>query len=215
MTFLSAGINHQAFILRFERDGESLYPLLDERIDGDPELQRRVRVALYRRLGFFPTESSEHAAEYVPWFMTHDAEIERFRIPVGEYLVPQRGEPRGVRPRARRARSWRADRAHALERVRVGHREFNRDRRAVGDLRQRGERGVDRRTAARHLRRGPVPRRRHRRSPYPGPRLSAPAGGAQSHLRERGRPDRARRARRIAPTTSATPRCSMLQRLQR
>ena len=87
VTFLSAGINHQAFILRFERDGESLYPLLDERIDGDPELQRRVRVALYRRLGFFPTESSEHAAEYVPWFMTHDEEIERFRIPVGEYLV--------------------------------------------------------------------------------------------------------------------------------
>jgi alpha-galactosidase len=87
VTFVAAGINHQAFILRFERDGESLYPLLDERIDGDPELQRRVRVALYRRLGFFPTESSEHAAEYVPWFMTHDAELERYRIPVGEYLV--------------------------------------------------------------------------------------------------------------------------------
>jgi alpha-galactosidase len=87
VTFLAGGINHQAFILRFERDGESLYPLLDERIAGDPELQRRVRVALYRRLGFFPTESSEHAAEYVPWFMTHDAELERYRIPVGEYLV--------------------------------------------------------------------------------------------------------------------------------
>ena len=87
VTFLAAGINHQAFILRFERDGESLYPRLDARIDGDPELQRRVRVALYRRLGFFPTESSEHAAEYVPWFMTHDGEIERYRIPVGEYLM--------------------------------------------------------------------------------------------------------------------------------
>ncbi len=87
VTFLAAGINHQAFILRFERGGESLYPQLDARIAGDPELQRRVRVALYRRLGFFPTESSEHAAEYVPWLMTHDEELEHYRIPVGEYIT--------------------------------------------------------------------------------------------------------------------------------
>ncbi|HEV8686124.1 MAG TPA: alpha-glucosidase/alpha-galactosidase [Gaiellaceae bacterium] len=86
VTFLAAGLNHQAFILRFERDGEDLYPRLDERIAADPDLQRRVRVALYRRLGFFPTESSEHAAEYVPWFMRHDDQIERFRIPVDEYI---------------------------------------------------------------------------------------------------------------------------------
>ena len=86
VTFLAAGLNHQAFILRFERDGEDLYPLLDARIESDPELQRRVRVQLYRRLGYFPTESSEHAAEYVPWFMSHDDEIERHRIPVAEYI---------------------------------------------------------------------------------------------------------------------------------
>ena len=41
---------------------------------------------MYRRLGYFPTESSEHLAEYVPWFMRHDEEIERFRIPVDEYI---------------------------------------------------------------------------------------------------------------------------------
>jgi alpha-galactosidase len=86
VTFLSAGLNHQAFILRFEHGGENLYPRLDERIAGDAELQRRVRVALYRRLGCFPTESSEHAAEYVPWFMGHDDEIDRYRIPVDEYI---------------------------------------------------------------------------------------------------------------------------------
>jgi len=86
VTFLAAGLNHQAFILRFERDGQDLYPLLDARIESDPELRRRVRVQLYRRLGYFPTESSEHAAEYVPWFMRHDDEIERLRIPVGEYV---------------------------------------------------------------------------------------------------------------------------------
>ncbi len=86
VTFLAAGLNHQAFILRFERDGEDLYPLLDARIASDPELQRRVRVQLYRRLRYFPTESSEHAAEYVPWFMRHDDQIEQHRIPVDEYI---------------------------------------------------------------------------------------------------------------------------------
>jgi alpha-galactosidase len=86
VTYLAAGVNHQAFILRFERDGEDLYPRLDERIAGDPDLQRRVRVALYRRLGYFPTESSEHLAEYTPWFMRHDDQIERYRIPVDEYI---------------------------------------------------------------------------------------------------------------------------------
>jgi alpha-galactosidase len=86
VTVLSAGLNHQAFLLRFERDGESLYPRLDERIEADPELQRRVRVAVYRRFGYFPTESSEHAAEYVPWFMHHERELEHYRIPVDEYI---------------------------------------------------------------------------------------------------------------------------------
>ena len=87
VTFLSAGINHQAFLLRFEYDGESLYPRLDERIAADPELQRRVRVALYRRFGYFQTESSEHAAEYVPWLMHHDDQLERYRVPVNEYIT--------------------------------------------------------------------------------------------------------------------------------
>jgi alpha-galactosidase len=86
VSFLGAGINHQSFILRFERRGEDLYPLLDDAIERDPELARTVRVELYRRLGYFPTESSEHSAEYVPWFMRHDELIDRFRIPVGEYV---------------------------------------------------------------------------------------------------------------------------------
>ena len=86
VTFLGAGINHQSFILRFERGGENLYPLLDEAIARDPELARTVRVELYRRLGYYPTESSEHSAEYLPWFMRDDGMIERFRIPVGEYV---------------------------------------------------------------------------------------------------------------------------------
>jgi alpha-galactosidase len=87
VAFQTAGLNHQAFVLRFERDGEDLYPRLDEAIERDPEgLGRRVRVELYRRLGYFPTESSEHSSEYVPWFLHVDEMIERFRIPVDDYV---------------------------------------------------------------------------------------------------------------------------------
>jgi alpha-galactosidase len=86
VTILSAGLNHQAFLIRFEHRGEDLYPRLAERLEQDPELERRVRFAIYRRFGYFQTESSEHAAEYVPWFMRHDGELERYRIPVDEYV---------------------------------------------------------------------------------------------------------------------------------
>jgi len=79
VTYLGAGVNHQAWILQLERDGEDLYPRLDEAIARDPGLQRRVRVEMYRRFGRFPTESSEHSAEYLPYFMHSDEMIERFR----------------------------------------------------------------------------------------------------------------------------------------
>jgi alpha-galactosidase len=85
--FLTAGFNHQAFVLRFEQDGESLYPRLTEIIESRPDLRRRVRVEIFRRFGYFPTESSEHSAEYVPWFMRHADQVERFRIFVGDYLA--------------------------------------------------------------------------------------------------------------------------------
>jgi alpha-galactosidase len=87
ITFVTAGFNHQAFVLRFEHRGRSLYPNLAAVIDADPELRRRVRVEIFRRFGYFPTESSEHSAEYVPWFMRHDEQLERFRIFVGDYLA--------------------------------------------------------------------------------------------------------------------------------
>ena len=85
--YVTAGFNHQAFVLRFEHEGQSLYPKLAQVIEADPELQRRVRVEIFRRFGYFPTESSEHSAEYVPWFMRHDSQVERFRIFVGDYLA--------------------------------------------------------------------------------------------------------------------------------
>ncbi|MEO6083364.1 MAG: alpha-glucosidase/alpha-galactosidase [Umezawaea sp.] len=84
--YRSAGVNHQAWILRWEHEGRDLYPALDAAIEADPELRRRVRVDLYRRLGYYPTETSEHSAEYVPWYLPHPSEVERLRIPVRDYV---------------------------------------------------------------------------------------------------------------------------------
>jgi alpha-galactosidase len=86
--YLAAGINHMAFYLRFERDGEDLYPRLRALADSGhiPE-DNRVRYEMLRRIGYFVTESSEHFAEYVPWFIKRDRPdlIERFNIPLDEY----------------------------------------------------------------------------------------------------------------------------------
>jgi alpha-galactosidase len=87
--FRTAGLNHQCFVYVFRdrETGEDLYPRLREVVEADPEgLGRRVRVELFRRFGYFPTESSEHSAEYVPWFLPHDDQVERYRIQVDEYL---------------------------------------------------------------------------------------------------------------------------------
>lgn len=84
--YTGAGVNHQSWLLRLEHRGESLYPRLDALLEFDPQLRRRVRMDMYRRLGYFPTETSEHSSEYVPWYLHDDAEIERLRIPVGDYL---------------------------------------------------------------------------------------------------------------------------------
>ncbi|HKD96685.1 MAG TPA: alpha-glucosidase/alpha-galactosidase [Micromonosporaceae bacterium] len=86
VSYRAAGLNHQAWLLRWDRHGEDLYPLLDAAIAGDDQLRRRVRVDMYRSFGYYPTETSEHSAEYVPWYLHHDSEVARLRIPVGDYL---------------------------------------------------------------------------------------------------------------------------------
>ena len=87
----SAGVNHLAFVLRLEHRGRDLYPELRAFVDAGrvPE-DDLVRADLYRRLGFYPTESSEHHAEYNPWYIGKkdgrgDA-VEQFHVPIGEYL---------------------------------------------------------------------------------------------------------------------------------
>lgn len=87
--FRTAGFNHQCFVYGFRdrQTGEDLYPRLRQVVDADPEgLGRRVRVEIFRRFGYFPTESSEHSAEYVPWFLHHPDQVERFRCEIDEYI---------------------------------------------------------------------------------------------------------------------------------
>ena len=85
-----AGINHMAFFLKLERDQQSLYPLVDQVIaEGRVPAENRVRYEMYRRLGYFVTESSEHFSEYVPWFIKRSRPdlIEKFNIPLDEYIT--------------------------------------------------------------------------------------------------------------------------------
>jgi alpha-galactosidase len=90
---LAAGINHMAFYLRFDHNGEDLYPRLRALAEsGRTPASNRVRYEMLRRLGYFVTESSEHFAEYTPWFIKRDRPelIDRFNIPLDEY--PRRCE---------------------------------------------------------------------------------------------------------------------------
>jgi alpha-galactosidase len=89
ITYLAAGINHMAFYLRFERNGQDLYPLIRQVLDeGRVPDWNRVRYEVFKHLGYFVTESSEHFSEYVPWFIKRDRPdlVERFNIPLDEYI---------------------------------------------------------------------------------------------------------------------------------
>lgn len=85
--FRAFGVNHQSWLRDWTTlDGQDLYPRLEERIAADPELERRVRVEIFRRIGYYPTETSEHSAEYLSWFLRSDAQVDRFRIEPLQYL---------------------------------------------------------------------------------------------------------------------------------
>jgi alpha-galactosidase len=93
INYVVAGINHLAFYLNFERNGEDLYPLIQRVIDESRiPADNRVRYDMFRRLNYFVTESSEHFSEYVPWYIKKGREdlIERYKIPLDEY--PRRCE---------------------------------------------------------------------------------------------------------------------------
>jgi len=88
ITCVCAGINHMAFYLELQKDGADLYPRLFEAMER-PEVYNanRVRFEVMKRLGFFVTESSEHNAEYSPWFIPHGPDqVRKFAVPLDEYL---------------------------------------------------------------------------------------------------------------------------------
>ena len=84
-----AGINHMAWFLEFMWRGEDAYTLLRERFK-DPAVYSGpdahwagpdiVRVEVFKALGYFPTESSQHLSEYVPWFRKRPELMERFNL---------------------------------------------------------------------------------------------------------------------------------------
>ncbi len=94
INYICAGINHMAFYLKFERNGENLYPQIREALETNSYGRRyrgladHVRYEVFRRTGYFVTESSEHFSEYVPWFIKHDRSdlIEQYEIPLDEYI---------------------------------------------------------------------------------------------------------------------------------
>ncbi|MGI8855103.1 MAG: alpha-glucosidase/alpha-galactosidase [Thermomicrobiales bacterium] len=108
MEYRCAGINHMAFYLSLRVNGEDAYPMLRARygatdayppLPGPDAVERpdsaalrmhdAVRFEMFRRLGYFVTESSEHFAEYVPYFIKRDHPelIERFHVPLDEYIT--------------------------------------------------------------------------------------------------------------------------------
>jgi len=79
VTYLCAGINHQAFYLDFRWKGEDAYPLLRAAVER-PEIygQEPVRNEMFRHLDFFVTESSGHNSEYSAWFRKRPDLIEKY-----------------------------------------------------------------------------------------------------------------------------------------
>ena len=76
-----AGINHMAWFLRFERDGEDAYPDLWDALENDETFALDpVRFEVMRHFGFFVSESTRHMSEYVPYFRTKAERMERFGL---------------------------------------------------------------------------------------------------------------------------------------
>ena len=80
-----AGINHMAWLLEITRNGEDLYPEIKRR--AKEKHHDMVRFELMDKFGYYVTESSEHNAEYHPYFIKdkYPELIEEYNIPLDEY----------------------------------------------------------------------------------------------------------------------------------
>lgn len=101
VSYLVAGINHQAWVLRFLHDGQDVYPRIREAVDREESFrQDRVRVELMKHFGYFVTESSPHNSEYLPYFR-RTPELRE------EYGLKSRDVP--LTPGPERVRAWQKD----------------------------------------------------------------------------------------------------------
>ncbi len=80
VTYLCAGINHQAWYLDFKWKGKDAYPLIRKAIEENSEIynEEQVRNEMYLHLDYYVTESSGHNSEYNPWFRKRADLIERY-----------------------------------------------------------------------------------------------------------------------------------------
>ena len=88
MQWKIAGINHQAWLLSLTQDGRDLYPEVKRRAFARTDKHYdMVRYEIMKRFGYYITESSEHNAEYMPYFIKdkYPGLIDRFNIPLDEY----------------------------------------------------------------------------------------------------------------------------------
>lgn len=116
----AAGINHLAWLVKLERDGEDLYPLLRERMK-DPAVyeQDPVRFDMMLHLGAFPTESSGHVSEYTAYYRKRPDLVRSFTRP--EY----RGESGFY---ANNWPRWRGEQDARLRRALAGEEAFEMER---------------------------------------------------------------------------------------
>ena len=77
--YLAAGINHMAWFLKLEKDGQDLYPRLKENFE-KPEyyINEKVRGEVMRHFGYFMTESTGHLSEYLPWFRKNQKALDLY-----------------------------------------------------------------------------------------------------------------------------------------
>jgi alpha-galactosidase len=113
-----AGINHMAWLLTVEKNGVDLYPEIKARASSrlTPHTDM-VRYEIMRRFGYYVTESSEHNAEYNPWFIKRRLPelIERYAIPLDEYprrCVEQIEDWKRMREHLTNNRALRHERTH-------------------------------------------------------------------------------------------------------
>jgi alpha-galactosidase len=79
VTYLCAGINHQAFYVEFKWDGKDAYPLIRKAVE-KPEIYHEeiVRNEMFKHLDYYVTESSGHNSEYNAWFRKRPDLIEKY-----------------------------------------------------------------------------------------------------------------------------------------